>query len=351
MRTRATAANPALLAIKAVGPVIGAQLLITAGDNPDRLRSEASFAALCAAAPVPVSSGRTDRYRLSRGGDRAANSALHLIVNNRMSNDPRTRTYRDERLAKGWTKKAVYRALKRAVAREVFRALTSRCEVPDYSDLRPARHAKNLTLSAAATHLGVCGPRRSPKSNEDTAATTFSPTPTEPGSPPLDISRSISAARTRNRDLAATGAGAGASGGRCAGGGRPRCRWCARRVCSPLAVEPFAACLGVPLMRVVLFTRLVSLVADDPGVTANTTGLPGLVQLRSIVGGMLTFGLVACVAALVASAVTWGFGSNSGNPHLAGRGKTGVVVSAGAALLIGAANAIVAFFSAAGGSL
>ena len=155
MRTRATAANPALLAIKGIGPVIGAQLLITAGDNPNRLRSEASFAALCGVAPVPVSSGRTDRYRLSRGGDRAANSALHLIVNNRMSNDPRTRTYRDERLAKGWTKKAVYRALKRAVAREVFRALTGRCEVPDYSDLRPARHAKNLTLSAAATHLGV----------------------------------------------------------------------------------------------------------------------------------------------------------------------------------------------------
>lgn len=101
-------------------------------------------------------------------------------------------------------------------------------------------------------------------------------------------------------------------------------------------------------MRVLLSSRLVSLVADDPGVTANTSGLPGLAQLRSIVGAMLTFGLVACVAALVASAVTWGFGSNSGNPHLAGRGKTGVVVSAGAALLIGAANAIVAFFSAAG---
>ncbi len=155
MRARATAANPALLAIKGVGPIVGAQLLITAGDNPDRLRHEASFAALCGAAPVPVSSGRTDRFRLSRGGDRAANCALHLIVNNRMSNDPRTRTYRDSHLAQGWTKKAVYRALKRAVAREVFRALTGHCTVPDYSDLRPARQAKNLPLSAAATHLGV----------------------------------------------------------------------------------------------------------------------------------------------------------------------------------------------------
>ena len=124
-----------------------------------------------------------------------------------------------------------------------------------------------------------------------------------------------------------------------------------RAGCAPTGCQSRSSLVGVPLVHVLLFTRLVSLVADDPGVTANTTGLPGLVQLRSIVGGMLTFGLVACVAALVASAVTWGFGANSGNPHLAGRGKTGVVVSAGAALLIGAANAIVAFFSAAGGTL
>ena len=92
----------------------------------------------------------------------------------------------------------------------------------------------------------------------------------------------------------------------------------------------------------------ITLIADDPGVTSNSTGLPGLAQLRDIVGALLTFGLVACVAALVASAVVWGFGSNSGNPHLAGRGKSGVVVAAGAALLIGAANAIITFFSHAG---
>lgn len=73
MHARATAANPALLAVKGVGPVVAAQLLITAGDNPDRLRTSASFAALCGAAPIPVSAGRTDRHRLSRGGDRQAN--------------------------------------------------------------------------------------------------------------------------------------------------------------------------------------------------------------------------------------------------------------------------------------
>lgn len=155
MLARATAANPALMAVKGVGPVIGAQLLITAGDNPDRLRSSAAFAALCGTAPIPVSSGRTDRHRLSRGGDRQANTALHHIVKNRMTNDQRTTAYRDTHLAKGWTNKGVYRALKRAVAREIHRALAGHCTVPDYTDLRPARRAKNITLTNAATALGV----------------------------------------------------------------------------------------------------------------------------------------------------------------------------------------------------
>ena len=155
MLARATTANPALMSIKGVGAVIGAQLLITAGDNPVRLRSEASFAALCGTAPIPVSSGRTDRHRLSRGGDRQANAALHHIVKVRLSYDRATQTYRDTHLAKGWTIKAVFRALKRAIAREVFHALAGHVAVPDYSDLRPARRAKNLTLTAAAEHLGV----------------------------------------------------------------------------------------------------------------------------------------------------------------------------------------------------
>ena len=155
MRRRATEANPALMAINGVGPAVGAQLLITAGDNPQRLRSSASFAALCGTAPIPVCSGKTSRHRLSRGGDRQANAALHHIVKVRMSHDPRTRAYRDARLAKGWTKKAVFRALKRAVAREVFHALAGHTTAPDYSDLRPARRAKNLTLTQAAEHLGV----------------------------------------------------------------------------------------------------------------------------------------------------------------------------------------------------
>ncbi len=155
LHARATTTNPALIAIKGVGPVVAAQLLITAGDNPDRLRSSASFAALCGTAPIPVSSGRTDRYRLSRGGDRAANNALYHIVKVRMTYDPVTRGYRDSRLARGWTLKAVYRALKRAVAREIYRALLGRCDIPDYTDLRPARQAKNITLTQVAQHFEV----------------------------------------------------------------------------------------------------------------------------------------------------------------------------------------------------
>lgn len=155
LHARTTTVNPGLMAIKGVGPVVAAQLLITAGDNPDRLRSSASFAALCGTAPIPVSSGRTDRYRLSRGGDRAANAALHHIVKARMSYDPTTRAYRDTHLARGWTNKAIWRALKRAVAREIYRALVGRCDVPDYQDLRPRRQAKNITLTQAAQHFAV----------------------------------------------------------------------------------------------------------------------------------------------------------------------------------------------------
>lgn len=83
---------PSLLALPGVGPETAGQLLVTAGDNPDRLASDASFAHLCAAAPVPASSGRTDRHRLNCGGDRQANRALHTIVLVRMRHDPRTPT-------------------------------------------------------------------------------------------------------------------------------------------------------------------------------------------------------------------------------------------------------------------
>ena len=79
---------PDLVARNSIGHGSAAQLLLTAGDNPERLRSEASFAALCGVSPVPASSGKTTRHRLNRGGDRAANSALHIIAIGRLRTDP-----------------------------------------------------------------------------------------------------------------------------------------------------------------------------------------------------------------------------------------------------------------------
>ena len=147
--------NPALRAAYGIGADTAAQLLVTAGTNPHRLRNEASFAALCGAAPIPASSGKITRHRLSRGGDRAANNALYRIALVRMSAHPQTRDYVQRQLANGRTKKEILRLLKRAIAREVFRLLTRPGLVDDYSDLRPARQAKNLTLATVAHHFGV----------------------------------------------------------------------------------------------------------------------------------------------------------------------------------------------------
>lgn len=147
--------NPGLRAAYGVGPDTATQLLITAGGNRDRLSTEASFAALCGVAPVPASSGKTNRHRLSRGGDRAANAALYRIALVRMASDSRTRDYVARQTAAGRTKKEVIRLLKRAIAREVFRYLTTTVTVPDIADLRPARQAKNITLTAVAHHFGV----------------------------------------------------------------------------------------------------------------------------------------------------------------------------------------------------
>ncbi|MEV1132206.1 IS110 family transposase [Agromyces sp. NPDC049794] len=114
---------PHLNAVYGVGTDVAGQLLTTAGDNPERLRSEAALAHLCGAAPIPASSGRTDRHRLNRGGDRAANNALHTIALVRMRYDPRTRAYVDKRTKQGLSKKEIMRCLKRYIVREVHTAL------------------------------------------------------------------------------------------------------------------------------------------------------------------------------------------------------------------------------------
>lgn len=155
---------PALFAAKGIGPVTAAQLLITAGDNLDRLRSDAAFAALCGAAPIPASSGKTTRHRLNQGGDRHANAALHRIALVRLSSDSRTRDYAARKRAQGHTPKEILRCLKRAIAREVFHHLTNPQPVPPVDDLTALRQTRRIsihgrtrrvTMSAAARHLDV----------------------------------------------------------------------------------------------------------------------------------------------------------------------------------------------------
>jgi transposase len=114
---------PGLLAVFGVGVLTAAILLAAAGDNPERLRSEAAWAHLCGVAPREASSGKVVRHRLDRGGNRQANHALWCIVITRMSNDPRTRAYVERRSKEGRSKKEIVRVLKRYVAREVYRQL------------------------------------------------------------------------------------------------------------------------------------------------------------------------------------------------------------------------------------
>jgi transposase len=138
-----TAYNPGVRRVThGVGPDTAAQLLVNAGGNPDRMRTEASFAALCGAAPVPASSGSTNRHRPSRGGDRAANAALYRIALVRMSSDPGTRAYVVGQTTAGRTTKEITRLLRRATAS------------------RSARSGSRLRLSSMMVNPAASRPRR-----------------------------------------------------------------------------------------------------------------------------------------------------------------------------------------------
>lgn len=136
LRTLINRHNHDLLELPGVGPDSAAALLIAAGDNPERLRHEASFAALCGVSPVEASSGKTQRRRLNRGGDRQANAALFRIVISRLRYDPRTSAYLQRRTAEGKTKREVIRCLKRYIAREIFNLI------------RPIREPQGITPTA-----------------------------------------------------------------------------------------------------------------------------------------------------------------------------------------------------------
>ena len=116
-------AAPQLLALFGVGQDSAGALLVAAGDNPGRLRSDAAFSMLCGATPIEASSGKTTRHRLNRAGDRQANAALYRIVLVRLRHDQATKDYMARRRKEGKSKKEIIRCLKRYVAREVFAVL------------------------------------------------------------------------------------------------------------------------------------------------------------------------------------------------------------------------------------
>lgn len=127
------AAASLLVQLKCVGAQSAAQLMVTVGDNPERLRAEASFAMLCGVAPVPVSSGMTYRHRLNRCGDRQANSAIHIIAIGRLRTDERTKEYVAKKMSEGHTKMEAIRCLKRYIAREVYYVIKRQSELVNCS--------------------------------------------------------------------------------------------------------------------------------------------------------------------------------------------------------------------------
>lgn len=145
---------PMLCDLPGVGTEVASQLLVTVGDNPDRIGSEAQFAALVGVAPIPASSGKTTRHRLSRGGDRNANHALHQVVLVRMASCQRTKDYVAKRTAEGKSKREIMRCLKRYASREIYRQITNPQAAPNNSDLRQLRTTLGCTITTAARDLG-----------------------------------------------------------------------------------------------------------------------------------------------------------------------------------------------------
>jgi transposase len=163
-RSRNCSATPPpkqLLAKQGMATVVAATPLATAGDNPGRVRTEASFAALCGASPVDASSGKQLRHRLNRGGDRQANSALWTIAMTRLAHDPCTKAYAARRTTEGKTWKQIIRCLKRYIAREIYKTLCQPSRQPQQvkQDLAvtPAGYAPFAGLEAALLAERISG--------------------------------------------------------------------------------------------------------------------------------------------------------------------------------------------------
>ncbi len=126
-----TMTAPGLLERVGIGPDSAAAFLVAAGDNRDRIRTEAAFSMLCGSSPVEASSGKVVRHRLNRGGDRDANAALYRVVVCRMRYDERTKAYVERRTKEGRSRAQIIRCLKRYVAREVYQILRQVLAVDD----------------------------------------------------------------------------------------------------------------------------------------------------------------------------------------------------------------------------
>ena len=151
-----TQANPGLRQVPGVGPIVAATLLTTAGDNPERMTSEAAFAALCGVSPVSASSGKTVAMRLNRGGYRQANSALFRIAVVRMSHHHQPTTdYVTRRTTEGKSKKAILRCLKRAIAREIHHHLVNPKPAVRTDDLRARRQAIHQPMRVVAEAINA----------------------------------------------------------------------------------------------------------------------------------------------------------------------------------------------------
>ena len=148
---------PALLEIPGCGAINAADLAIAAGDNPERMKSESAFAALCGASPIEASSGKVIRHRLNRGGNRSANRALHMIVVSRMRHDENTVAYIKRRASEGKTKREAMRCLKRYIAREVYSILLNptATKYPKGNELASKRSALGLSQKSVSKILGI----------------------------------------------------------------------------------------------------------------------------------------------------------------------------------------------------
>ena len=144
-------AAPRTTSLLAVSTGHAGTLIVTAGQNIDRLTGDASFAALCGASPLPVSTGRTDRHRLNYGGDRDANRALHMIAVCRLRYCQRTRAYAERRTEEGKTKAEIIRCLKRYIAREIYHALLA--DLLPHADA-PRRTDPIVSITCGAGPIG-----------------------------------------------------------------------------------------------------------------------------------------------------------------------------------------------------